>query len=185
MMLYLCISVNRTKWTWLHLSLTWCTNETFPYFQTKFKAVQFSVEDAVAQGTSPPISSPLYTPGESVSTSIYSRFLLWWCYWDWRKVCKASEYLWRFVIWFWHRYSVLLHIVVSCQQYQCMWFPFRLRIILRQGHDSQQNSSHSPRLSQAQYSLTVQNRGLKQQLFHFISIILANLLLTILLFWLT
>ena len=29
------------------------------------------------------------------------------------------------------------------------------------GHDSSQNSSHSPMLSPAQYSLTIQNRGLK------------------------
>ena len=35
------------------------------------------------------------------------------------------------------------------------------RAILRQGHDSSQNSSHSPRLSPDQYSLTVQSRGLK------------------------
>ena len=39
------------------------------------------------------------------------------------------------------------------------------RQILRQGHDSQQNSSHSPRLSPAQLSLTVQNRSLKHHSF--------------------
>ena len=39
------------------------------------------------------------------------------------------------------------------------------RSILRQGHGSYQNSSHSPRLSPAQFSLTVHNRGLKHQSF--------------------
>ena len=39
------------------------------------------------------------------------------------------------------------------------------RSIVRQGHDSQQNSSHWPRLSPAQYSITVQIRGLKHQSF--------------------
>ena len=39
------------------------------------------------------------------------------------------------------------------------------RSILRQGHDLQQNLSHSPRLSPAQFRLKVQNRGLKHQSF--------------------
>ena len=36
------------------------------------------------------------------------------------------------------------------------------RLILHQCYDSLQNLSHYPRLSQAQYSLAVQNHGLKQ-----------------------
>ena len=39
------------------------------------------------------------------------------------------------------------------------------RPILHQEHDSKQNSSHKPGLSPAQYSLTVQNRGLKHHTF--------------------
>ena len=40
------------------------------------------------------------------------------------------------------------------------------RSILRQGYDSLQNSSYSPRLFPAQYRLGMQNRGLKHQSFH-------------------
>ena len=35
------------------------------------------------------------------------------------------------------------------------------RSVLRQGYDSYQTSSHWPSLSPAQYSLTIQNRGIK------------------------
>ena len=45
-------------------------------------------------------------------------------------------------------------------------WPTGQAIELRQGHVSWQNSSHSPSLSPAQLGLTVQNRGLKHQLFH-------------------
>ena len=41
------------------------------------------------------------------------------------------------------------------------------RAILHLGHDSYQNSSHLPRLSPAQHSLTEQNPGLKHHLCHF------------------
>ena len=44
------------------------------------------------------------------------------------------------------------------------------RSILRQGQDSQQASSHSPMLSPAQLSLTVQNRGLKHKSFMYVFI---------------
>ena len=45
------------------------------------------------------------------------------------------------------------------------------------GHDSYQNSSHSPRLTPVQYSLTVQNRGLKHQVLFRLKY--ANMLTTI------
>ena len=52
------------------------------------------------------------------------------------------------------------------------------RAILYQMHDSQENSSYSPRLSPAQYSYTVQNRGLKHHSFYTsLAVVLSTALL--------